>query len=58
MWGLIIASSVCGLLFGRYFNIYALMPAALVIAGIAYFSTVLNLRSGSKKRPQLGDWGS
>src|ERR1700722_7705471 len=37
MWSLIIASSVCGLLFGRYFNIFALIPAALVIAGIAYF---------------------
>jgi ABC-type Fe3+-siderophore transport system permease subunit len=37
MWGLIIASSVCGLLFGRYFNTYALIPAALVLAGIAYF---------------------
>ena len=36
MWGLIIASGVCGLLFGRYFKIYALIPAALVIAGIAY----------------------
>ena len=38
MWALIIASSVCGLLFGRYFKIaYAPIPAALVIAGIAYF---------------------
>jgi hypothetical protein len=37
VWGLIIASGVCGLLFGRYFNIYALIPAVLVIAGIAYF---------------------
>ena len=37
MWGLIIASGVCGLLFGRYFNIYALISAALVLAGIAYF---------------------
>ena len=37
MWGLIIASGVCGLLFGRYFKIYALIPAALVLAGIAYF---------------------
>jgi hypothetical protein len=37
MWGLIIASGVCGLLFGRYFNIYALIPAALVLAGVAYF---------------------
>ena len=37
MWGLIIASGVCGLLFGRYFNIYALIPAVLVIAGIAFF---------------------
>jgi len=37
MWALIIASSVCGLLFGRYFKMYALIPAALVIAGIAYF---------------------
>jgi hypothetical protein len=35
--GLIIASGVCGLLFGRYFNIYALIPAAFVIAGISYF---------------------
>ena len=37
MWSLIIASSVCGLLFGRYFKIYALIPATLVLAGIAYF---------------------
>jgi len=37
MWGLIIASGVCGLLFGRYFKIYALIPAALVLAGISYF---------------------
>ena len=37
IWGLIIASGVCGLLFGRYFNTYALVPAALVLAGIAYF---------------------
>ena len=37
MWGLIIASGVCGLLFGRYFRIYALVPATLVLAGIAYF---------------------
>ena len=39
MWGLIIASGVCGLLFGRYFEMYALIPAVLVIAGIAYFLT-------------------
>ena len=37
MWGLIIASGVCGLLFGRYFKIYALIPAALVLTGIACF---------------------
>jgi hypothetical protein len=37
VWGLIIASGVCGLLFGRYFKMYALIPAALVLAGIAYF---------------------
>ena len=37
MWGLIVASGVCGLLFGRYFKIYALIPATLVLAGIAYF---------------------
>jgi hypothetical protein len=37
MWGLIIASGVCGLLFGRYFKIYALIPAMLVLAGIACF---------------------
>jgi hypothetical protein len=37
VWGLIIASGVCGLLFGRYFKIYALIPAALVLAGISYF---------------------
>jgi len=37
MWGLIIASGVCGLLFGRYFRIYSLVPAELVLAGIAYF---------------------
>jgi hypothetical protein len=35
VWGLVIASGVCGLLFGRYFRIYALIPALLVIAGIA-----------------------
>jgi hypothetical protein len=37
MWGLIIASGVCGLLFGRYFNPYTLIPATLVITGIACF---------------------
>jgi hypothetical protein len=37
MWGLIIASGVCGLLFGRYFRIYALIPATLVLIGIACF---------------------
>jgi hypothetical protein len=37
MWGLIIASGVCGLLFGRYFKMYALIPAALVLGGIACF---------------------
>jgi hypothetical protein len=37
MWGLIIASGVCGLLFGQYFKMYALTPATLVLAGIAYF---------------------
>jgi hypothetical protein len=37
MWGLIIASGVCGLLFGRYFKVYALIPATLVLVGIAYF---------------------
>jgi len=37
MWALIIASGICGLLFGRYFKIYALIPAALVLAGIGYF---------------------
>jgi ABC-type Fe3+-siderophore transport system permease subunit len=37
MSGLIIASGVCGLLFGRYFKPYALIPAALVVTGIAYF---------------------
>jgi uncharacterized Tic20 family protein len=37
MWGLIIASGVCGLLIGRYFRIYALIPVALVISGIACF---------------------
>jgi len=37
MWGLIIASGVCGLLFGRYFKIYALIPATLALAGIAHF---------------------
>jgi hypothetical protein len=31
------ANGVCGLLFGRYFKMYALIPAALVLAGIAYF---------------------
>jgi hypothetical protein len=37
MWGLIIASGVCGLLFGRYFRVYSLIGAELVLAGIAYF---------------------
>ena len=37
MWGLIIASGVCGLLFGRYFRIYSLIAAELVLAGIGYF---------------------
>ena len=37
MLGLIVASSICGLLFGRRFQPYALIPAALVIAAIAYF---------------------
>ena len=37
MWALIIASGICGPLFGRYFKIYALIPAALVLAGIGYF---------------------
>jgi hypothetical protein len=37
MWGLIIASGVCGLLFGQYFKMYALVPAALVVAGVSYF---------------------
>jgi hypothetical protein len=37
MWGLVIASGVCGALFGRYFKIYALIPATLVLAGIACF---------------------
>jgi hypothetical protein len=36
VWGLIIASGVGGLLFGRYFKMYALIPAVLVIAAIAY----------------------
>jgi hypothetical protein len=37
MWGLIIASGVCGLLFGRYFRVYSLIGAELLLAGIAYF---------------------
>jgi hypothetical protein len=37
MWGLIIASGVCGLLFGRYFKVYALIPATLVLVGVASF---------------------
>ena len=37
MWGLIAASGICGLLFGRYFRIYSLIAADLVLAGIAYF---------------------
>jgi hypothetical protein len=37
MWSLIVASSICGLLFARHFKPYALIPAVLVIAGIAYF---------------------
>ena len=37
MWALIIASGVGGLLFGRYFRMYSLIAAELVLAGIAYF---------------------
>ena len=37
MWGLIAASGICGLLFGRYFRIYSLIAAELVLGGIAYF---------------------
>jgi hypothetical protein len=37
MWGLIIASGVCGLLFGQYFRVYSLIGAELVLAGIACF---------------------
>ena len=37
MLALIIASGVCGLLFGRYFKMYALLPAALVVAGMACY---------------------
>jgi hypothetical protein len=37
MWGLIVASSICGLLFGWHFRLYALIPPVLLIAGIAYF---------------------
>ena len=37
MWGLILASGICGVLFGRYFRIYSLIPAEFVLAGIAYF---------------------
>lgn len=35
MWGLIIASGVCGLLLGRSFKIFALTSPALAITGIA-----------------------
>jgi hypothetical protein len=37
MWGLVIASGVCGLLFGRYFKVYSLIGAELGLAGIACF---------------------
>ena len=37
MWGLIIASGSCGLLFGRYFRTYSLIAAEFVLAWIAYF---------------------
>jgi ABC-type spermidine/putrescine transport system permease subunit II len=37
MWGLITASGACGLLLGRYFKLYTLIPAALVVTGVAYF---------------------
>lgn len=37
MWGLVIASGVCGLLFGQYFRVYSLIGAELVLAGIACF---------------------
>ena len=37
MWGLIVASGICGLLFGRYFRLYSLIASELVLAGIAYF---------------------
>jgi ABC-type Fe3+-siderophore transport system permease subunit len=37
MCGLVVASGICGLLFGRYFRMYSLVGAELVLAGIAYF---------------------
>jgi hypothetical protein len=37
MWGLVIASGICGLLFGQYFRVYSLIGAELVLAGIACF---------------------
>jgi hypothetical protein len=39
MWGLVAASGICGLLFGRYFKIYSLVAAELVLVGISYFLT-------------------
>ena len=36
MWGLVVASGICGVLFGRYFKIYSLIAAELVLVWITY----------------------
>ncbi|MES5487849.1 hypothetical protein QMZ05_34340 [Bradyrhizobium sp. INPA03-11B] len=37
MLALILASGVCGLLLGRYFNVYVCFPAILILIPAAYF---------------------
>jgi hypothetical protein len=35
--GLVVASGICGLLLGRYFKVYVVLPMVLVLLGPAYF---------------------
>ena len=35
--GLVLVSGVCGLLLGRYFTVYALLPAVFVLLASVYF---------------------
>ena len=37
MLGLVVASGICGLLLGRYFKIYMILPMVFVLLGPAYF---------------------